>query len=93
METRDNNLNLSITMCNAKWRLHLVFEKKLAGSENKAKKSTAKIAVLHKITMDRQGKCTGSEKNSSLATMSGIPDHLQTQHHNHKAKSNSVPGY
>ncbi|EHB19094.1 hypothetical protein IOK_20155 [Yersinia enterocolitica subsp. palearctica PhRBD_Ye1] len=25
-------------MCNAKWRLHLVFEKKLAGSENKAKK-------------------------------------------------------
>ncbi|CCO70702.1 hypothetical protein D322_3850 [Yersinia enterocolitica IP 10393] len=38
METRDNNLNLSITMCNAKWRLHLVFEKKLAGSENKAKK-------------------------------------------------------
>ncbi len=58
------------------------------------KKSTAKIAVLHKITMDRQGKCTGSEKkNSSLATMSGTPEHLQTQHHNHKAKSNSVPGY
>lgn len=27
-----------------------------------AKKSTAKLAVLHKITMDRQGKCTGSEK-------------------------------
>ncbi|PSH24014.1 hypothetical protein B7R74_00970 [Yersinia pseudotuberculosis] len=24
--------------------------------------------------------------------MSGIPDHLQTQHHNHKAKSISVPG-
>ncbi|EKF62763.1 hypothetical protein B194_4252 [Serratia plymuthica A30] len=30
--------------------------------KKRAKKSTANIAVLHKITMDRQGKCTGSEK-------------------------------
>jgi hypothetical protein len=78
---------------NRKWRLHLSTHNEVTPKKS-AKKSTAKMAVLHKITMDRQGKCTGSEKkNSSLATMSGTPDHLQTQHHNHKAKSISVPGY
>ncbi|MBW5814345.1 hypothetical protein H0I54_20685 [Yersinia kristensenii] len=56
-----NNLNLSLTLCNTKWRLHLGFKNKSVLRMGQ-KKSTAKIAVLHKITMDRQGKCTGSEK-------------------------------
>lgn len=40
--------------------------------------------------MDRQGKCTGSEKTVAYATKSGFPNNLQTQHHNHKAKSINV---
>jgi hypothetical protein len=30
-------------------------------------------------------------KNSSLATTSGLPDNLQTQHHNHKPKVHRRP--
>ncbi len=40
--------------------------------------------------MDRQGKCTGSEKTVAKLQSLAEPDNLQTQHHNHKAKSSKV---
>ncbi|OHT24383.1 hypothetical protein A3Q29_17670 [Providencia stuartii] len=40
------------------------------------KKSTAFERCITKITMDRQGKCTGSEKTVANATKSGISRQL-----------------
>ncbi|MEX6003097.1 hypothetical protein AB6H14_13855 [Providencia vermicola] len=41
-----------------------------------AKKAPQLRRCITKITMDRQGKCTGSEKTVAKATKSGIPRQL-----------------
>ncbi|QKJ13727.1 hypothetical protein [Yersinia kristensenii] len=87
-----NNLNLSLTLCNTKWRLHLGFKNKSVLGMGQ-KKAPQKLRCCIKSLWTDRVNVQEVKKNSSLATMSGTPDHLQTQHHHHKAKSNSVPGY